>query len=216
VAKPDRKSEELAVRLAKTWGGEPADHEWAAREITAGKLTEGQYRKTWEMARKTAQANTPEPAPAASEAPVADPRVPVGKTAAEVKDFTLHQWGVPLSEDSASQWASLLGQDPKASEFYLKSMGQQAAALYPPLAEALRGGVTAAALLDGYSQIAKDELGQDVEIGDPVFRTAGKALESGETFREHLRSLPEWDQGPAAAKESAQLVQAFKSQEGWQ
>ena len=147
-----------------------------------------------------------------------DPRVPSETSAEAIRKFTLEEWGVPISEGAAKYWAHTFSGDKGYGEDkidgageYLNMVQQNAAAMFPRFAEQINAGVPPSGLLDGYLQIAKDELGRNVNVSDEVLRNAGDALKDGDTFRQYVRSLPEWDQGPKAQQEARSLVDSLGS-----
>jgi len=163
---------------------------------------------------------------------VYDPRIPTDLTTEGVKQFSLEEWGIPMSTGTARYWANILKADspevqkenaaklgeklqPNASTIdgagqYYATMTAVAAGLYPQFKSQIEMGVPPSTLLDSYKEVAKQELERDVPLTDPVFRDAlaSNQMQSVSQFRTYVRGLPEWDQTENAARQTEQVINA--------
>lgn len=234
-----RAADKVAIGLAKKLGGEPDVYIGTARKIVRGELEEKSFLAGAAAIAGASTGGDPftldakQPRSRGSMDPfTSDPRIPTGKSAAEIKAFSRKTWGVPMSDQASIWWEKLLGSEYEAgdqkqtekgtarasvhaesgSDLYLTAMQAQAAALHPQWADAINAGAPPDALLDGYRAVAETELGYKPEEDSELFWSAPKeAYADREAFGLYLRTLPEWDEGPKAHEQAERLHAMLRS-----
>jgi len=96
-----------------------------------------------------------------------DPEIAAHMPIAEVIVNLAHDYMIPMSEESLTEWVHHMVQEkatPEEAEKTFKPYAQQiAAALYPNFAEQIKKGVPVKTLVTPYSEVAKSMLGNDAQ-----------------------------------------------------
>ncbi len=105
-----------------------------------------------------------------------------------------NQYGVPLSDQAAMDWATKLAQGAITEDSVKGYLVEQAKSLFPALAGALDRGITVAQYADPYIQIAQQELGinpASVSFTDPKWMQALNQVDP-KTGQRVSMSLDDW------------------------